>query len=246
MTESQWNSEISSNQGKYSSFFCIYDSVLQQSSTGVNSICYNTRRSPPKGTGPCQGVPVPAKGSYGPPKRDVSPRQRVARTAFSFWSFSLVISHIPVVNHVLMILAPGVIQLTLLNATALDRIIRDLARDPRYSSILHLRTGVDTRSSSGYSSTVTQLLGRDPSAQGLPAQASSSQAGASASDESRPPNPPALPVFPGSTEVDWMSSQLGLLSRGHYRMLDDLLSPIGRHLVPVSVAIFFYFLLFIL
>ena len=38
-----------------------------------------------------------------------------------------------------------------------------------------------------------------------------------------------------------MSSQLGLLSRGHYRMLDDLLSPIGRHLVPVSVAIFFYF-----
>ena len=55
-----------------------------------------------------------------------------------------------------------------------------------------------------------------------------------------PPNPPALPVFPGSTEVDWMSSQLGLLSRGHYRMLDDLLSPIGRHLVPVSVAIFFY------
>ena len=74
-----------------------------------------------------------------------------------------------------MILAPGVIQLTLLNATALDRIIRDLARDPRYSSILHLRTGVDTRSSGGYSSTVTQLLGRDPSAQGPPAQASSSQ-----------------------------------------------------------------------
>ena len=145
-----------------------------------------------------------------------------------------------VVNHVLKILAPGVIQLTLLNATALDRIIRDLARDPRYSSILHLRTGVDTRSSSGHSSTVTQLLERDPSAQGPPAQASSSQAGASASDDSRPPNPPALPVFPGSTEVDWMSSQLGLLSRGHYRMLDDLLSPIGRHLVPVSVAFLFY------
>ena len=151
----------------------------------------------------------------------------------------MVISHILVVNHVLMILAPGVIQLTLLNATALDRITRDLARDPRYSSILHLRTGVDTRSSSGHSSTVTQLLGRDLSAQGPSAQASSSQAGASASDESRPPNSPALPVFPGSTEVDWMSSQLGLLSRGHYRMLDDLLSPIGRHLVPVSVAISF-------
>ena len=202
---------------------------------------------------PDKGIPVPAKGYRSPP-RGTGPHQgelrsskqgcqsltRVARTAFSFWSFSLVISRILVVNHVLMILAPGVIQLTLLNATALDRIIRDLARDPRYSLILHLRTGVDTRSSSGHSSTVTQLLGRDPSAQGPPAQASSSQAGASASDESRPLNPPALPVFPGSTEVDWMSSQLGLLSRGHYRMLDDLLSPIGRHLVPVSNAIFFY------
>ena len=208
---------------------------------------------PTKGYGPRQGVLVPAKGYQSLP-RGTGPRQgelrsskqgcwsltKVVRTAFSFWSFSLVISHILVVNHVLMILAPGVIQLTLLNATALDRIIRDLARDPRYSSILHLRTGVDTRSSSGHSSTVAQLLGRDPSAQGPPAQASSSQEGASASDESRPPNPPALRVFPGSTEVDWMSSQLGLLSRGHYRMLDDLLSPIGRHLVPVSVALLFY------
>ena len=85
-----------------------------------------------------------------------------------------------------MILAPGVIQLTLLNGTALDRVIRDLASDPSYSSILRMRTGVDTRSSGGSSSTVTQLLERDPSAQGPPAQASSSQAGASASDESRP------------------------------------------------------------
>ena len=185
--------------------------------------------SPPRGTGPCQGGTGPHQGELQSSKQGCQSPTRVARTAFSFWSFSLVISHILVVNHVLMILAPGLIQLTLLNATALDRIIRDLARDPRYSSILHLRTGVDTRSSSGHSSTVTQLLGGDPSAQGPPAQASSSQAGASASDEPRPPNPPALPVFPGSTEVDWMSSQLGLLSRGHYRMLDDLLSPIGRH-----------------
>ena len=162
------------------------------------------------------------------------------RTALSL-EISSIILHILVINHVLMILALGAIQLTLLNATALDRIIRDLARNPRYSSILHLRTVVDTRSSGGSSSTVTQLLERDPSAQGPPAQASSSQAGAPASYESRPPNPPALPVFPGSTEVDWMSSQLGLLSKGHYRMLDDLLSPIGRHLVPVSVAMFFIF-----
>ena len=193
-------------------------------------------QSPPRDAGPHQGTWVPTKGTPVPAKG--SPQQRVMRTTLSL-GISSIILYILVVNHVLMILAPGVIQLTLLNATALDRIIRDLARDPRYSSILCLRTGVDTRSSGGYSSTVTQLLERNPSAQGPPAQASSSQAGASASDESRPPNPPALPVFPGSTEVDWMSSQLGLLSRGHYRMLDDLLSPIGRHLVPVSVAIFF-------
>ena len=81
-----------------------------------------------------------------------------------------------------MILAPGVIQLTLLNVTALDRVIRDLARDPRYSSILHMRTGVDTRSSGGSSSTITQLLEKDPSNQGLPAQASSSQAGVTTRD----------------------------------------------------------------
>ena len=104
-----------------------------------------------------------------------------------------------------------------------------------------MRTGVDTRSSGGSSSTVTQLLEKDPSDQGLPAQASPSQAGVTTRDESRPPNPPALPVFPGSTKVDWMSSQLGLLCRGHYRMLDDLFSPIGKHLVPVSVVIFFIF-----
>ena len=133
-----------------------------------------------------------------------------------------------------MILAPGVIQLTLLNVPALDRVIR-------YSSILCMRTGVDTRSSGGSSSTVTQLLEKDPSDQGLPAQASLSQAGVTSGYESRLPNPPALPVFPGSTEVDWVSSQLGLLSRGHYRMLDDLLFPIGRHLVPVSIVIFFIF-----
>ena len=128
----------------------------------------------------------------------------------------------------LILLAPGVIQLTLLDATTLDRIIMDLARDPRYSSVLHMRTGVDTRSTGGSSSTSTQLLQKDPSDQVPPAQASASHAGSTAEEENRPPNPPALPVFPGSTEVDWMSSQLGLLSRAHYKMLDDLLSPIGR------------------
>ena len=97
-------------------------------------------------------------------------------------------------------------QLTLLDATTLDRIIMDLARDPRYSSVLRMRTGVGTRSTGGPSSTPVQLLQKDP------AQASSSQAEPPAEDVNRPPSPPALPVFPGSTEVDWMSSQLGLLS----------------------------------
>ena len=129
--------------------------------------------------------------------------------------------------------APGVIQLTLLDATTLDRIVMDLARDPRYSSVLQMRTGVGTRSTGGPSSTPTQLLQENP------VQASSSQVEPPAEDVSRPPSPPALPVFPCSTEVDWMSSQLGLLSRAHYRMLDDLLSSLGRHLVPVSVLIIF-------
>ena len=222
--------------------------MLKQASVPAKGIPVPAKgiRSPPRGTVPAKGILVPAKGHRSPPRGYRSSKQghrsltRVARPAFISLEFFINNFTNSAVNHVLIILAPGVIQLTLLNATALDRIIRDLARNPRYSSILHLRTGVDTRSSIGHSSTVTQLLERDPSVQVPPAQASSSQAGASASDESRPPNPPALPVFPGSTEVDWMSSQLGLLSRGHYRMLDDLLSPIGRHLVPVSVAFLFF------
>ena len=129
--------------------------------------------------------------------------------------------------------ALGVIQLTLLDATNLDRIVMDLARDPRYSSVLRMRTGVGTRSTGGPSSTPVQLLQENP------VQASSSQAEPPAENVNRPPSPPALPVFPGSTEVDWMSSQLGLLSQAHCRMLDDLLSLIGRHLVPVSAVIIF-------
>ena len=140
----------------------------------------------------------------------------------------------------------GVIQLTLLNTTALDRVIRGLARDPRYSSILRMRTGVDTRSSGGSSSTATQLLEKDSADQIPPAQATgSSQAGNNGGDDIRPPDPPSLPVFPGSTEVDWMNSQLGLLSRGHFRMLDDIIAPVGRQLTTVSVVIFLMFLLII-
>ena len=138
-------------------------------------------QSLPRGTSPCQGAQVPTKGSYSSPERDAGSQQRVMRTALNLEIFDIILHIFAVqsVNHVLMILAPGVIQLTLLNVTALDRVIRDLARDPRYSSILRMRTGVDPRSSGGSSPTVTQLLEKDPSNQGLPAQASSSQAGVS-------------------------------------------------------------------
>ena len=110
--------------------------------------------------------------------------------------------------------------------------------------MLCMRTEMDTRSSGGSSSTATQHLEKDPADQVHPSQqaqaASSSQAGDNGSD-TRPPNLPAIPVFPGSTEVDWMSFQLGLLSRGHFRMLDDVIAPVGRQLTPVSVVIFLMF-----
>ena len=145
------------------------------------------------------------------------------------------------INCVQILVAPGVIQLTLLNATSLDRIITDLSRDPRYASMLCIRTGMDTRSSGGSSLTATQLLEKDPADQAHPSQhaqaASSSQAGDNGSD-TRPPDLPAIPVFPGSTDIDCMSSQLGLLSRGHFRMLDDIIAHVGRQLTPVSVVIF--------
>ena len=111
-----------------------------------------------------------------------------------------------------------------------------------------MRTGMDTRSSGDSSSTATQHLQKDPANQIHPSQqaqaASSSQAGDNGSD-TRPPNLPAIPVFPGSTEVDWMNSQLGLLSRGHFRMLDDIIAPVGRQLTPVSVIIFLCFVNYI-
>ena len=189
---------------------------------------------------------VPAKGNCGPPKRDIGPHQMGMKTVFNYDSLTQSFTYFTAwfSQFGIIILAPGVIQLTLLDATTLDRIIMDLARDPRYSSVLHMRTGMDTRSSGGSSSTAAELLQWSPSDQGPPAQASSSQAGPTAENGNRPPNPPVLPMFPGSTEVDWMSWQLGLVSRAHYRMLDDLLSPIGRHLVPVSVGIIFICLVF--
>ena len=92
---------------------------------------------------------------------------------------------------------------------------------------------MDTRSSGGSSFTATQLPETDPADQVHPSQqaqaASSSQGGDNGSD-TRPPNLPAIPVFPGSTEVDWMSSQLGLLSRGHFSHVLLIISPIIHHL----------------
>ena len=108
---------------------------------------------------------------------------------------------------------------------------------------------MDIRSSGGSSSIAIQLLEKDPAHQAHSSKkakaASSSQAGDNGSD-TRLPNLPAIPVFPGSTKVDWMSSQLGLLGRGHFRMLDDIIVPVGRQLTPVSVVIFFLMFLLII
>ena len=82
-----------------------------------------------------------------------------------------------------------------------------------------MRTGMDTMSSGGSSSTATQLLEKDTADQAHPSQqaqaASSSKAGDNGSD-TRPSNLPAIPVFPDSTKVDWLSSQLGLPKQGAF------------------------------
>ena len=58
-----------------------------------------------------------------------------------------------------MILAPGVIQLTLLDGATVDRQIRQLSRDPRYSTVLTVRPGVATRSTGA--SDGPQLINKD-------------------------------------------------------------------------------------
>ena len=135
----------------------------------------------------------------------------------------------------MLILAPGVIQLTLLDGASIDRQIRQLARDPRYSTILTIRPGVATRSSSD--STPIQPISRDSSQPVTQVSECSSQPPAPENiggDGRSIPALPAIPIFPGSTNVDYTSSILGVRSRGHYRMLDSIVAPIDRQLRPVS------------
>ena len=110
-----------------------------------------------------------------------------------------------------------------------------LARDPRYSTVLTVRPGATTRSTGV--SDGTQLINRDPAqpaakVSSQPGQPATSQASGDGATEG--PVLPAIPAFPGSTDVDYNCSVLGLLSRGHYRMLDSIIAPLGRQLRPVS------------
>ena len=125
--------------------------------------------------------------------------------------------------------------MNLLDGASIDRQIRQLARDPRYSTVLTMRPGVATRSSSD--SNVTKLISRDPSQPAAQISEQPSQPAASENvgwDDCASPALPAIPVFPGSTTVDYTCSILGIRSRGHYRMLDSLVAPLGRQLRPVS------------
>ena len=125
--------------------------------------------------------------------------------------------------------------MTLLDGASIDRHIKQLARDPRYSTVLTMRPGVSTRSSSD--STVTQLISRDPSQPAAQISEQPSQPAASQNvggDDCASPALPAIPVFSGSTTVDYTCSILGIRSRGHYRMLDSLVAPLDRQLRPVS------------
>ena len=125
--------------------------------------------------------------------------------------------------------------MTLPDGASIDTQIRQLARDPRYSTVLTMRSGITTRSSSD--STVTQLISRDPSQPAAQISEPPSQPAVSENvggDDSASPALPAIPVFSGSTTVDYTCSILGIRSRGHYRMLDALVAPLDRQLRPVS------------
>ena len=125
--------------------------------------------------------------------------------------------------------------MTLLDGASIDRQIRQLARDPRYSTVLTMRPGVATRSSSD--SATTQLIPRDPPQPATQISERPSQPAASENvggDDRATPALPAIPVFSGSTTVDYTCSILGIRSRGHYRMLDSIVAPLDRQLRPVS------------
>ena len=146
--------------------FTDISTVLQQSTTGVKSsllfLCLLLCQSP------TEGRRSPREGLRSLTRVMQSPRE-------GYWSFNIVgglvlnltIFSIKIPSITLgytwcwLILAPGVIQLILLDGASIDRQIRQLARDPRYSTVLTMRPGVATRSSSD--SNVTQLISRDPS-----------------------------------------------------------------------------------
>ena len=86
--------------------------------------------------------------------------------------------------------------MTLLDGASIDRQIRQYARDPRYSTVLTMRPGVATRSSSD--SAATQLIPRDPPqpatqiSERLSQPATSENVGG---DDRATPALPAIPVF---------------------------------------------------
>ena len=133
---------------------------------------------------------------------------------------------------------PGVIQLTLLDERALLRQIQQLSRDPRFSTVLHMRQGAATRSTG---QNRPPLIPRDPC--DTPSAAVSSPLDTSqpraSQDQDRPIRSlllPEIPVFPGSAVVDYHCSTLGIPSRGHAQMLDRLLAPAQRQFRPVSLS----------
>ena len=100
----------------------------------------------------------------------------------------------------LLILAPGVIQLTQLDDRSIERQIMQLARDPRYSTVLTVRSGVNTRSTGA--SDGTQLINRDPA---QPAAQVSSQSGQPATPQASGDGATGAPVLPIIPCIPWVN-----------------------------------------
>ena len=95
-----------------------------------------------------------------------------------------------------------------------------------------------------FNSATTQLIPRDPPQPATQLSECLSQPAAFENvggDDRATPALPAIPVFSGSTTVDYTCSILGIRSRGHYRMLDSIVAPLDRQLRPVSHFFFFFF-----
>ena len=176
------------------------------------------------------GVPVSDAGNRGSRHGGDRFPNPAARTGTAGW--------LKVFINVVPFSVPGVIQLTLLDERALLRQIQQLSRDPRFSTVLHMRQGAATRSTGQNRS---PLIPRDPC--DTPSAAVSSPQDTSqpraSQDQDRPIRSlllPEIPVFPGSAVVDYHCSTLGIPSRGHAQMLDRLLAPAQRQFRPVSLS----------